>query len=216
MRITRVTLLTFVFMGALSACGGGVPSAKHDGIAVAPQKPSPSASPNKSTLSAALLTASDLPAGWKKVPNAAGTGANSSCLDKLAAPGGPVDLRTSPTVTFAAGKIGPFIAAAVVMRPAKEVLTEINNILVSCDGTSNGEGFKTRIGPASLPGLPVGSIAVEGNDTNDKSSKIEYTIASAGTDRATSFVFAVTPLGKIDNTVVASAVTAMYGRLPVS
>jgi hypothetical protein len=178
--------------------------------------PSTTKGPGDGRLGAVLLTADDLPGGWTMVPAADMGDAGDSCLDALGAPGGPFDLSAAPTATFAAGKIGPFLSASVVDRPAGVVLPAVNDILVACDGSKSAQGFTTRVEPASIAGLPEGSLAVHGTDETDSGSGVRYTIAATGTDEATLMVFAVTPLGEIDQTVVAGAVNVMHARLPGS
>ena len=200
--------VTLLMACALSACGQG--RAADTGGSNAP---APAATPKKDKPAAALITAADLPKGWTAIPNADGKGRAGSCLDKLAAPGGPFDRNIAPTATFARGKIGPFLAASVVGQPADVVLPKVNTILAACNGSSSGDGLTTSIEPLSLSGLPQGSLAVRGADAG-KGGHIRYTIVAAGTGAATSFVFAVTPLGEVDNTVVVSAINAMHKRLP--
>lgn len=167
-------------------------------------------------LRAVLLTADDLPDGWSEVPSAATEGADGSCLDALGASGGPFDLAVAPTATFAAGEIGPYLAGSVVDGSAETVLSAVNDVLVDCDGSTSPQGLTTTIEPASIEGLPEGSLAVRGSDEDASGSGVNFTIAAAGTEDASAMVFAVTPLGDIDDAVIAAALNAMYDRIPGS
>lgn len=178
--------------------------------------PSTTTRPDDARLRAALLTADDLPDGWTKVEVADVGGSGDSCLEALGAPGGPFDTSVAPTAAFGASKNGPFLAGSVVEGPAEVVLPAVNDILVSCDGSKSAAGYTTRVQPASIAGLPEDSLAVDGTDKLDGGGGVIYTIAFAGNGAATVMVFGLTPLGEIDDAVVAAAVNAMYGRLPGS
>lgn len=167
-------------------------------------------------LGAVLLTAADLPDGWSLVPSADTEGTDGSCLDALGASGGPFDLAVAPSVTFAASDLGPFLAAFVVDEPAETALSAVNDILLDCDGSTSPQGFTTTIEPASIDGLPAESAAVRGSDKDGNGSGVNFTIAAAGTEDMTVMVFAVTPLGEIDEAVIAAAINAMYDRIPGS
>lgn len=165
-------------------------------------------------LDAILLRIDDLPDGWRDLT--VGSDEGGSCLDALFGADKPLDPQVAATATFGASDNGPFLVAWVVGEPRNNVLAEANDVLVACDGTTAASGFTTTIDPTPVPGLPDNSLSVHGADVNASGSRIDFTLAGAGSDRATVVVFAATPLGEIEDALIASAVTAMVGRIPPS
>ena len=164
-------------------------------------------------LGSIMLRVSDLPDGWTELR----TGSDDEgdgCLDALFGAGRPFDPAVGQVANFGASSNGPFLMAWVVGEPADDVLVEVNDVLIACDGSTAPSGFTTTIDPTPVPGLPTNSLSVHGDDTNAGGVRISYTLAGSGTDVATVMVFAATPLGEIDDAMIASAVTAMVGRFP--
>lgn len=170
-------------------------------------------SANEVELDEVVLGVDDLPEGWTEVP-AEETESGGGCLDALTAAGGPFDLDTAPTSAFAQSKLGPFLAAAVVEGAADDVLAEVDDVLVSCDGSEGDDGFTTVIEPAALDGLPPASLAVRGTSKDSSGSGVVFTLAAAGTNEVSVMVLAATPLGEIDDAIVATAIDAMLARAP--
>lgn len=160
-----------------------------------------------------VLSLEDLPSGWMPVP-VEETQEGGSCLDGLTATGGPFDVDAAASSAFARSDLGPFLAAAVVDGAASDVLAELDDVLVSCDGTTGPDGLTTRIEPASIPALPDGSLAVRGTSEDDTGGGVVFTLAGAGTDTVSVLVLAATPLGEIDDEIVATAVNTMIDRAP--
>ena len=165
-------------------------------------------------LDAVMLTTEDLPGGWSEVPTTPLDGSDGSCLDALGAPGGPFDVEVARTTAFAAGELGPFLAAALVDAPADEVLAEVDEILAACDDSTSAGGFTTTIEPAAIEGLPGDSLSVHGSDEDAAGGGVDLALVATGSSDVSMMVFAVTPLGEIDDAVVASAIDAMWKRLP--
>lgn len=161
-----------------------------------------------------LLRSTDLPDGWEELPTASDEG--GSCLDALFGVGRPLDPQVAKTATFGASDSGPFIVAWVVGEPHSDVLVAINDVVVACDGATAPSGFTTTIDATPVSGLPDDSLSIHGADVNAGGARIEFTLAGAGSDLATAVVFAATPLGEIDDALIASGVNAMVGRIPPS
>ena len=208
----RLTSAAFAGILSLAACGGTDQATDIDQT-IDTTAPS-DAAPTRLDIDAILLRVDDLPAGWSKVP--ATNDEDGSCLDGLFASGGPFDPDGAANAAFGASDIGPFLAAWVVDRPTSDVLAEVNDVLVSCDGTTGMSGFTTTIDPTPVAGIPDESLSVHGVDENASGSRINFAVAGAGTDEATVFVFIATPLGEIDDEVLADAVNAMADRIPPS
>lgn len=224
-------LLAPLALSALCACGATSPSATGGTPEVAssqssvqtpassaaaepPAVQTPGAKPSDAT--PAVLTVDDLPDGWSEVPAADSSTGGDSCLDRLRTPGGPFDATVAKTVTFTAGGIGPYLAASAVGRPAEQVLPALDEALVACDGQTSAEGLTTSVQAAPIGGLPSDALAARGSDLAQDGSGVHYVLAAAGTDAATVLVFAVTPLGEVDEALVADALNAGYSRLPTS
>lgn len=163
-----------------------------------------------------MLRVDDLPEGWSEVPADDSDTGGDSCLDRLAVTGGPFDPAAVRSVAFAAGGIGPFLAASVVERPAEQVLPALDEVLVGCDGQTTVSGFTTSIEPVQADGLPPGALAVRGSDTAGDGSGVRYVVTAAGTDAATVMVVGITPLGEVDVALVADALATATARLPAS
>lgn len=162
-----------------------------------------------------VLGVDDLPEGWTEVP-AEETESGGGCLDALTAPEGPFDLDAAATSAFAQSELGPFLATAAVEGAADDVLADVDDVLVSCDGSEGDDGFATMIEPAALGGLPPASLAVRGTSEDSSGSGIVFTLAAAGTDEVSVLVLAATPLGEIDDAVVVTAMDAMLARAAVA
>lgn len=171
-------------------------------------------SANGIELDEVVLSVGDLPEGWTEVP-AEETQSGGSCLDAITAPGGPFRLDAAATSAFAQSELGPFLAAAAVEGPAEDVLAEVNDVLVSCDGSKGDDGFTIVLEAAALDRLPRGSLAVRGRSEDLSSSGVVFMLAAAGTDEVSVLVLAATPLGEIDDAVVVEAIDAMLDRVPV-
>jgi hypothetical protein len=210
----RVVHVGMLVVGTLLAAGCGDRSAESTEATIAAIDATqlPGEEDDEVHLDAILLRVDDLPEGWKK--SSVGTVEGSSCLDGLFGTDRPLDPQFAATETFSAGDIGPFLSAWVVDEPVDYALVEVNDVLVGCDGTKTQSGFTTTIDPTPVPGLPDNSLSVHGADVNASGSRIDYTVAAAGSDRVTVVIFAATPLGEIDDAVISSAVNAMVGRIP--
>ncbi len=161
-------------------------------------------------LGAILLRVDDLPEGWSEVP--ADDEGGGSCLDGLFEEA--IDPVGSVNASFAASELGPYLAAWVIDQPTSEVLVAVDDVLVSCNGATAPSGFTTTIDPTPVAGLPTDSLSIHGVDEDANGSQVNFAVAGAGSDVATVFVFAATPLGEIDDEVVALAVNAMANRIP--
>ena len=201
-------------LAALCGCGAGGPTAPT----ATPEAAPPGPATQTPAAAEAVLTVDDLPEGWSVVPaeSDSDSGAGDSCLDRLGAAGGPFDSSVAQTVTFTAGGIGPFLAASVVERPAEQVLPAVDDVLVTCDGQTSEDGLTTTVEPAAIDGLPPDALAVRGADLGEDGSGVRYVVAAAGTGAATVMVLVVTPLGDVDEALVADAVNTAYARLPTS
>jgi hypothetical protein len=161
-------------------------------------------------LSTVLLRATDLPSGWKELP--LDTDSDGSCLDQVFGRDVPLDPAVRQAALFGESEIGPFLVAWVVAAPAEQELVALNDVLVSCDGSTSPSGFTTAIDPTPVPGLPQNSLSVHGTDIDSSGSQLAFTIAASGTYRTTVMVFAIAPVGEISDVLVAGAVTAMFER----
>jgi hypothetical protein len=161
-------------------------------------------------LSAILLQVDDLPEGWSETP--VGDNEGGSCLDELFV--WATDPVGSTNASFAASELGPFLAAWVIDSPTSEALVAVDDVLVSCNGATAPSGFTTTIDPTPVSGLPSDSLSIHGVDEDASGNQIRFAVAGAGTDQVTAFVFAATPLGEIDDDVVALALNTMVSRIP--
>lgn len=217
-------LLVPLSVSALCACGGTSSLSTAGGTPEGDAPPRTAlATPSASAAAAptpgatgAVLTVADLPEGWSQVPAGDSSAGGDSCLDRLAAPGGPFDATVAQTVTFTAGGIGPFLGASVVRRPAEQVLPAVDAVLVACDGQTSAEGFTTNLQAAPVDGMPPDAFAVRGSDLAQDGSGVRYVVTAAGTDAATVLVVVVTPLGDVDEALVSDALSTAHARLPTS
>lgn len=205
---------TFVFAAVvLTACGDGDLSESREATDVT-SAATEKGSEDEIDLRAILLRVDDLPEGWQELT--AGSEQGGSCLDALFGDKRPLDPQVAETATFGASSNGPFLVAWVVGEPTSKVLVEINDVVAACDGTTAPSGFTTTIDATPVSGLPDDSLSVHGADVNESGTRIGFTLAGSGSDRVTVVVFAATPLGEIDDATIASAITAMMGRIPPS
>lgn len=215
----HLALAVFPALLSLGACGGtetaGDTEMTTDTETTTVTEPTDRSGPadeasSEVDLGAILLRVDDLPEGWSEVPVDDEEG--GSCLDGLFEEA--IDPVESVNASFAASELGPFLGAWVIDQPTSEVLAAVDDVLVSCNGATAPSGFTTTIEPTPVSGLPADSLSTHGVDEDANGSQVNFTVAGSGTDQATVFVFAATPLGEIDDEVVALAVNAMANRIP--
>lgn len=163
MRRRLLTALVIVGMLILSACGGGddraatLPPEEAAGPTTQSRAPQP-AQRTEAELRAALLTVTDLPAGFTvdTSPESASTTSGCEQLDALKRQGG-----SELEARFTKGSYGPFVSETLKQGPSEaathDALVKMSGALSQCRTFStkadDGSTVTMKLGPLSFPKL---------------------------------------------------------------
>lgn len=236
-RLTRssrriaVTALVAVLLVPLAACGDDDESlAADEGTETTASESSPETStsePPSGTAGgdpeagagpdAVLIELGDLPAGWEQLPPEAVAGDDAgSCLDALVTAGGPFDDsddRTSARA-FSQSSLGTFLMTAAA-RPVDDgaaVVSDVEAVLLACDGETDASGYTTSMEPAPAPDGVDGAIAFRGTASDDRGAQVSYLIAAAPAGDAVVLAGHAVALGKLDPQLVDDALATMVAK----
>lgn len=208
--------LTLVVFAVTAACGDeddGEPLAASPTTDRAVTEPPP-----EGDRDAAVLEVADLPSGWQETPaETLGNDRAGSCLDVLlggGAPFDPADRRTSAHA-FAQSALGAFLMAASTepVDDGADMLAHIEQLILSCDGETDAQGFTTSITPLPAPEAGDGGVAFRGRAENDQGARISFLLASARAGDAVVLAMNVVALGELDEQLVDDALHAMVERV---